>query len=86
MMIDNAVDMVGKHLMHLGMKTKTVIFGYRKSFLKFYRNLGLNGNENGYRKYGNRIGRKTRNRKWKRFGSLPTVSDNYRFYSVFYRR
>jgi hypothetical protein len=66
------------------MKTETVIFGYRKSFSKFYRNLGLNGNENGYRKYGNRIGIKTRNRK--RIGSLPTVSENYRFYSVFYRR
>jgi hypothetical protein len=62
-------------------KTETVIFEYRKSFSKFYRNLGLNGN--GYRKYGNGIGRKTRNRKHKRFGSLPTVSGNYRFYSVF---
>jgi hypothetical protein len=27
------------------MKTETVIFGYRKSFSKFYRNLGLNGTE-----------------------------------------
>jgi hypothetical protein len=70
----------------LGVKTETIIFGYRESFSKFYRNLGLNGNENGYRKYGNEIGRKTRNRKRKRFGSLPTVSGNYRFYSVFYRR
>jgi hypothetical protein len=65
------------------MKTEMVIFGYRKSFSKFYRNLGLNGNENGYRKYGNGIGRKTRNRKRKRFGSLPTVFENYHFYSVF---
>jgi hypothetical protein len=65
------------------MKTETVIFGYRKSFSKFYRNLGLNGNGNGYRKYGNGIGRKTRNRKRKQFGSLPTVSENYRFYSPF---
>ena len=61
------------------MKTETVIFGYRESFSKFYRNLGLNGNENGYRKYGNEIGRKTRNRKHKRFGSLPTIFGNYRF-------
>jgi hypothetical protein len=38
------------------MKTKTVIFRYRKSFSKFYRNLGLN--KNGYRKYGNEIDRK----------------------------
>jgi hypothetical protein len=30
-----------------------VIFGYRELFSKFYRNLGLNGNGNGYRKYGN---------------------------------
>jgi hypothetical protein len=37
----------------LGMKTETVIFGYRESFSKFYRNLGLNGNGNGYRKSGN---------------------------------
>jgi hypothetical protein len=43
-------------------------------------------NGNDYQKYGNGIGRKTRNRKRKRFGSLPTVSGNYRFYSVFYRR
>jgi hypothetical protein len=69
---------------YLGVKTETVNFGYRESFSKFYRNLGLNGNGNGYRKYGNGIGRK--NRKQKRFSSLPTVSGNYRFYSVFYRR
>jgi hypothetical protein len=61
-------------------KTETVFFGYRESFLKFYRNLGLNGN--GYRKYGNGIGRK--NQKRKRFEPLPTVSGNYRFYSVFF--
>jgi hypothetical protein len=50
-------------------KTKTVIFGYRESFSKFYRNLGLNGN--GYRKYGNGIGRKTRNQK--RFGYKGSI-------------
>jgi hypothetical protein len=61
----------------LGVKMETIIFGYRESFSKFYRNLGLNGN---------RIGRKTRNRKQKRFESLPTVSRNYHFYFVFYRR
>jgi hypothetical protein len=49
------------------MKTETIFFGYRKSFSKFYRNLDLNGNGNGYRKYGNGIGRKNRNRKGKRF-------------------
>jgi hypothetical protein len=67
----------------IGMKTKMVIFGYRKLFWKFYRNLGLNRNKNGYRKYRNGIGRKTRNRKRKRFGSLPTVSENYRFIRYF---
>lgn len=30
-------------------KTKTLIFGYRESFLKFYRN--LEQNKNGYSKY-----------------------------------
>jgi hypothetical protein len=60
-------------------KTETVIFGYRELFSKFYRNLGLNINS--YRKYGNRIGRKTHNRK--RFGSLPTIFENYYFYLVF---
>jgi hypothetical protein len=65
---------------------ETVIFGYRGSFSKFYRNLGLNGNGNGYRKFGNGIGRKIRNRKRKRFSPFPTVSGNYRFYPVFYRR
>jgi hypothetical protein len=70
----------------LGVKTETIIFGYRESFSKFYRNLCLNRNGNGYGKYGNEIGRKTRYRKRKRFESLPTVSGNYRFYSEFYRR
>jgi hypothetical protein len=32
------------------MKTKPVIFYYKKLFLKFYRNLRLDINENGYRK------------------------------------
>jgi hypothetical protein len=63
----------------IGAKTKTVIFGYRESFLKFYRN--LEQNENGYSKYRNEIGRK--NRKQKRFGSFLTVSENYYFYLVF---
>jgi hypothetical protein len=71
---------------YVGMKTKTVIFGYRESFSKFYRNLDLNGNGIGYRKYGNEIGRKNRNRKRKRFRLFPTVSENYRFHPVFYRR
>jgi hypothetical protein len=35
-----------------------VIFGYRESFSKFYRNLGLNGNRNGNWKYENGISRK----------------------------
>jgi hypothetical protein len=70
----------------LGMKTETIFFGYLESFSKFYRNLGLNGNGNGYRKYGNGIGRKNWNRKRKRFRLFPTVSENYRFYPVFYRR
>jgi hypothetical protein len=39
-------------------KTEMVIFGYRESFSKFYQNLGLNRNENGYRKYGNGNDRK----------------------------
>ena len=38
------------HSLSLGMKTKMKIFGYRESFLRFYR---VNENENGYRKYGN---------------------------------
>jgi Ca2+-binding EF-hand superfamily protein len=63
---------------------ETVIFGYRESFSKFYRNLGLNENENFYKKYGNGIGRK--NRKRKRFELFLTVYENYRSYSVFYHR
>jgi Ca2+-binding EF-hand superfamily protein len=66
------------------MKMETVIFGYRESFSKFYRNLGLNENENFYKKYGNGIGRK--NRKRKRFELFLTVYENYRSYSVFYHR
>ena len=38
------------HSLSLGMKMKMKIFGYRESFLRFYR---VNENENGYRKYGN---------------------------------
>jgi Ca2+-binding EF-hand superfamily protein len=63
---------------------ETVIFGYRESFSKFYRNLGLNENENFYKKYGNGISRK--NRKRKRFELFLTVYENYRSYSVFYHR
>ena len=37
----------------LGMKMKAKIFRYRESFSKFYRDFGVNKNENGYRKYGN---------------------------------
>jgi hypothetical protein len=74
----------GPEALRLGMKTETVIFGYRESFSKFYRNLDLNGD--GYRKYGNEIGRKNRNRKRKWFRLFPTVSGNYRFYPVFYCR
>jgi hypothetical protein len=59
---------------------ETVIFGYRKSFSKFYRNSEVNINGNGYQKYGNKISRK--NRKQKRFESLLTVSGNYHFYIV----
>jgi hypothetical protein len=47
-------------------KTETVIFGYRESFSKSYRNLGLNENRNNYQKYENEIGRK--NQKRKQFG------------------
>jgi hypothetical protein len=57
--------------LYLGVKTETIIFGYHKSFSKFYRNLSLNGN--GYRKYG--IGRKNQNPKQKRFECLPTFLD-----------
>ena len=38
----------------LVMKMKAKIFRYRESFSKFYRDFGVNKNENGYRKYRNR--------------------------------
>jgi hypothetical protein len=69
----------------IGMKTETVFFGYRESFSKFYRNLGLNGNGNGYRKYGNGIGRKTRNRKRKHLGffrPFPEITVFIRYFTV----
>jgi hypothetical protein len=59
------------------------LFEYRESFLKFYRNLGLKENGSGHRKYENGISRKIQNWKQKRFGSLPTVSGNYRFIQYF---
>ena len=40
----------------LGLKTKMKIFYYRESFSKFYRDSGINENENGYRKYENESG------------------------------
>jgi RNA recognition motif-containing protein len=60
-----------------------IIFVYQESFLKFYRNLDLNGNRNSYRKYGNKIDRKTRNRKRKWFESIPNVFENYIFIRYF---
>ena len=69
----------------LGMKTETVIFEYRESFSKFYRNLGLNGNGNGYRKSGNGICRKIRNRKRKRFSHFrpfPEITVFIRYFTV----
>jgi hypothetical protein len=66
----------------LGVKTKTLIFGYRESFSKFCRNSGLNGNKNYCRKYGNEIDRNV----LKRFRSLSIVFQNCRIYSIFYRQ
>jgi len=40
----------------LGLKTKTKIFDYRESFSRFYRDSGVNENENSYRKYRNKNG------------------------------
>jgi hypothetical protein len=65
------------------MKMETIIFGYRESFSKFYRNIDLHGNGNSYQKYGNEIGRKNRNQKRKHFRLFPTVFENYRFIRYF---
>jgi len=40
----------------VGLKTKTKIFYYREPFSRFYRDSGINENENGYRKYKNENG------------------------------
>lgn len=40
----------------LGLKTKTKIFDYREPFSRFYRDSGVNENENSYRKYRNKNG------------------------------
>jgi hypothetical protein len=45
---------VASQVAGVGVEMETVIFKYQESFLKFYRNLGLNGN--GYQKYGNGLG------------------------------
>jgi len=69
-----------KKLCYLGLKTKTKIFDYREPFSRFYRDSGVNENENGYRKYGNENG------NFIRFQLLPTVFENYRIYLVIYRQ
>ena len=71
--------------------TKMKNFYYRESFSRFYRNSGVNENENGYRKYGyrkyeNESGIFIRNWKRKRFQPLLTVFENYHVYPVIYRR
>jgi len=69
-----------KKLCYLGLKTKTKIFDYWEPFSRFYRDSGVNENENGYRKYGNENG------NFIRFQLLPTVFENYRIYLVIYRQ
>jgi hypothetical protein len=65
------------------MKTETVIFGYRESFSKFYRNLDLNGNGNSYRKYGNEIGRNNRNGNGLGFfRPFPEITVFIRYFTV----
>ena len=70
----------------VGLKTKTKIFDYREPFSRFYRDSGVNENENSYRKYKNKNGIFIRNWKRKWFQPLPTVFENYRIYAVIYRR
>ena len=50
---DDATPSVISTSSSLGLKTKTKIFDYREPFSRFYRDYGVNENENGYRKYGN---------------------------------
>jgi len=70
----------------VGMKTETIIPGYRESFSRFYRLFGQNENDNGYRKNENENDKKIRKRKRKRFQPLPTVFTKYRILPVIYRR
>jgi len=57
----------------LGLKTKTKNFDYRELFSRFYRDSGVNENENGYRKYKNENGIFIWNWKRKRF-QAKTIS------------
>ena len=70
----------------VGLKTKMKIFDYRELFSRFYRDSGVNKNENGYRKYRNKNGIFIWNWKRKWFQPLPTVFENYRIYAVIYHR
>jgi hypothetical protein len=67
----------------VAVKTKTIIFEYWESFSKFYRNSGLNGNGNCYRKYGNRIDRKIRiENGLGLFRSFPEITVFIRYFTV----
>ena len=52
----SAVLQNGESVPLLGLKTKTKFFDYREPFSRFYRDYGVNENENGYRKYRNKNG------------------------------
>jgi hypothetical protein len=67
----------------IGVKKKTVIFGYRELFSKFYQNLVLH--RNSYKKYGNKIDRIIENgNSWSHFRPFFTADNEFGNFSKKY--